>query len=835
MRSAESNGDASRARFEYDSQHRITAVKRGNVGGFQSTFPKTTFAYATGQTTVTDARNNASVYTIDGQGRVEKAKDPLNRERSQSWTANSDVATTTDAFQAASSPATGTTYTYDGKNNAKSVTLPTGAAASAAYTTGVSCPGTGGNDYQMKCSTDSAGNGKRYDYDANGNIKSISDTTSGGTGAEAFEYTYHGIDGESCGGFEGQVCTATDGNGNVTEHTYDADGNLTTVTPPAPLGTTTYTYDSLGRVTSVTDGNGDTTDYKYNERDDIIEIEYDNGALFATEYYPSGLKKSETDTDLTDTLVRVKTFEWDVWGRLTKEDGANTKDDVTYTYDPVGNLTRFDDNQGAVRYTYDAANQVREQMVGSTSTCTVGEDVAPDPHSNCIKFKYEKNGAEARRFLPGGAKIETVVDTSGRPTSIKATDAGGTVKAHVAYSYASGSSDRANIQKRTSHLEEGIPAGAITTYGYDSLNRLTSAVEKNGSTTNATWTYEYDDAGNRTKQIRSGDSGAPAGTTTYSYNAAHQITGTSADTTTWTYDAAGNQTRNGITGQTMAYDDRGAVTQIGTPTTITDPYEGTSTSTMLTDYAAFGQGNTDLLERSDGTTYTNTMAFGLHTEFDSASSGSVRAYTKTHDGRLTQVRFGGGSRFYYLTDHLGSAIGMFDSSGGWVGGYSYSPYGELRHVGSNTALTTSSSRYIGGYHDSESGLYKLGARYYDPSLGRFTQMDPSGQEANPYAYASGNPISASDPSGLRTNWEIVYDILIALLEGQDFFEAISGNTTSAEALGLGYGTGFGFLCAAALAPAAAATSGPGGAIVVGLGCAVLAIGVQNAFTQIYDV
>ncbi|WP_310734880.1 RHS repeat-associated core domain-containing protein [Microbacterium halimionae] len=45
-------------------------------------------------------------------------------------------------------------------------------------------------------------------------------------------------------------------------------------------------------------------------------------------------------------------------------------------------------------------------------------------------------------------------------------------------------------------------------------------------------------------------------------------------------------------------------------------------------------------------------------------------------------------------------------------------------------------------------MYKLGARHYEAAQGRFTQMDPSGQERNPSAYASCNPINSADPSGL---------------------------------------------------------------------------------------
>ncbi|MEU2447053.1 RHS repeat-associated core domain-containing protein [Streptomyces althioticus] len=53
------------------------------------------------------------------------------------------------------------------------------------------------------------------------------------------------------------------------------------------------------------------------------------------------------------------------------------------------------------------------------------------------------------------------------------------------------------------------------------------------------------------------------------------------------------------------------------------------------------------------------------------------------------------------------------------------------------------TRYAGAYADP-TGLYKMGHRYYAP-LGRFTQPDLSGQETNPYLYASGDPINNIGP------------------------------------------------------------------------------------------
>jgi RHS repeat-associated protein len=89
-------------------------------------------------------------------------------------------------------------------------------------------------------------------------------------------------------------------------------------------------------------------------------------------------------------------------------------------------------------------------------------------------------------------------------------------------------------------------------------------------------------------------------------------------------------------------------------------------------------------------------------------------------------------------------------SGNLVNTYQYDPYGNLT---SSTGSASNPWRYAGGYYDANTGLYKFGIRYYDPTTGRWTQRDPVGgslQElvkANPYVYAGNNLVNEIDPTG----------------------------------------------------------------------------------------
>ena len=107
---------------------------------------------------------------------------------------------------------------------------------------------------------------------------------------------------------------------------------------------------------------------------------------------------------------------------------------------------------------------------------------------------------------------------------------------------------------------------------------------------------------------------------------------------------------------------------------------------------------------------------------------------------------------YFHNDVSGSPVGTTDAIGNVLWKENYRPYGE-RVANSSAATANNKLWFTGKPQDAQTGLSYMGARYYDPMLGRFTGIDPKGVEANDlngfnrYAYANNNPYKYVDPDG----------------------------------------------------------------------------------------
>ena len=114
-----------------------------------------------------------------------------------------------------------------------------------------------------------------------------------------------------------------------------------------------------------------------------------------------------------------------------------------------------------------------------------------------------------------------------------------------------------------------------------------------------------------------------------------------------------------------------------------------------------------------------------------------------------------GTTYYYVTNLQGDVMGMVDTNGNTVANYTYDPYGKLLTATGELA-EKNPLRYRGYYYDSESGLYYLQSRYYDPATRRFVNADAyasTGQGiigTNMFAYCANCPTISCDPLGLWT-------------------------------------------------------------------------------------
>ena len=106
---------------------------------------------------------------------------------------------------------------------------------------------------------------------------------------------------------------------------------------------------------------------------------------------------------------------------------------------------------------------------------------------------------------------------------------------------------------------------------------------------------------------------------------------------------------------------------------------------------------------------------------------------------------------YYHNDLAGSPVAATNASGQVIWRESYRPYGE--RLTNAPASSGNKVWFTSRRQDAETGLVYMGARYYDPVVGRFIGADPVGFDVqnlhshNRYAYANNNPYRYLDPSG----------------------------------------------------------------------------------------
>ena len=145
------------------------------------------------------------------------------------------------------------------------------------------------------------------------------------------------------------------------------------------------------------------------------------------------------------------------------------------------------------------------------------------------------------------------------------------------------------------------------------------------------------------------------------------------------------------------------------------------------------------------------------------------------------IKDGTTSTYTYEKNIQGDIVGILnDSTRRRVVTYVYDAWGKVTSVTGTDAETVgkyNSLRYRGYYYDTETGMYYLQSRYYDPSYRRFINADEptliselaqsSTLGGNLFAYCSNNAVMGYDPSG-----EFVCATSLALTAGTNFWNPV---------------------------------------------------------------
>jgi RHS repeat-associated protein len=633
---------------------------------------------------------------------------------------------------------TKTSYSYDGAGNMDQ-SQNGGDSAATAVTLYSSNPGDG----SIKDTVDPVANHTTGANTTCGGPTSLGSTTA---------YTAFNVDGAA----NSSMPASSSGSGTVVPA---ASHELTSVDYShlgAGLGTKSFTYDGFGRQVTATDGKGVVTTYTYDADGAQTNVAYSSAGSTPVHKTYDALGDVLTQTDAAGTTTNT----YDGRGDLLTQSGPPGT--MSYTYDGDGNLATSVDGNGTSRYHYDKADE-NDQVTEATGRIDIVKYNKDHKQTDLWENTSGTNGTAATYDSAGNTlqtpagwstHIANTLDNQNKLTQIKTTrassDANGNRVSDLSYSYdlvggtcgvaGTGTTHTSRRQKVTDNL-----TGIVTQYCYDPNERLTSATPTSGTA----YTYSYDENGNILSRASTG------ATTTYNaYNAANQTcaqasTAPSGCGTGFSYDADGSLTAS-PTQSTFGY----------TPAEQTSgvtPAGGSGSS-----YTYAGTSQNELVSSGGASTATFTQGIPGITQMATASNGTLY-FERTPGGQLLSAQSGTGSsvaNYDYVPDGLGSIVAMVPANttstttagGTAVAAYSYTPYGAVATItdpagGDLTVANANPFRFTGAYQDANTKLLHLGARWYDPNTGRFTQPDPSGGSGNAYAYAGDDPIDFTDPSG----------------------------------------------------------------------------------------
>jgi len=485
----------------------------------------------------------------------------------------------------------------------------------------------------------------------------------------------------------GRPIASTNGAGSTCA-TYDAESRLVQQTAPGETQPTTYTYDPGGALRTATDASG------------TVTLGYDEAGR---------------NTTSTDSYGAQSSLAYDADGNLVLRNAATGSLQTGPVYSTV--------------YGYDNADQMVSLIDGANRNYAFSYT-----NVGYLKTTQYPNGTFSWNTYNAPGQMKAVYNRHGvlpspLPQSVPADSQGSPI---VDYTYTFDVDGKRAQDVRTG----GGLTSQTTTYGYDGIGRLSTVGLPNG--TNRTYSYDLDS--NRTSVVENGSTVATLSYVPGTTPGVDELTSATIAGTTSNY----AYTSDGATRQrgsdTLTWDGRGRFTG-GT-------FHGV---TLSISYDALGR----VRSRTAASTTTRYLYSGDAevSTFETTAAGVIQA--SSADGPSGDVAVYSGPpttgstvRFVYYDGH-GNTAALADTSGARTDAYTYDPFGAM--TGSTSMVRN--QQWLGQWGkklDGVSGLVHLGAREYDPTVGRFLSRDPvEGGSANAYDYGFCDPVNGYDLDGAQ--------------------------------------------------------------------------------------
>ncbi|AOR23440.1 RHS repeat-associated core domain-containing protein [Clostridium taeniosporum] len=340
------------------------------------------------------------------------------------------------------------------------------------------------------------------------------------------------------------------------------------------------------------------------------------------------------------------------------------------------------------------------------------------------------------------------------------------------------------------------------TYSYNELNEL---IREDNQVLNKTIVYSYDDGGNFESKVE------------YPYTDPLTTPLGATNTVNYTYgDTNWKDKLTNFNGKEITYD------AIGNPLTYDEYTYSWEWGRQLASMT--GNGNTISYKYNDSGIRTqktvNDITTNYHLVGDKVTyedNGIDKIYyTYDASGQLVSMNITSSEtsdingEYYYIRNAQGDIIGLFDGTETQIASYSYDSWGKLISIkdGSGVDITNDTEsigyknpyRYRGYRYDTETGLYYLQSRYYNPEWGRFINADSEGGTVgellshNVFAYCGNNPVNRLDPDG-RAWWIIgaVAGAVVGGIAGAAYSYYTTGSVDWRYVAGALVGAGLGYL------------------------------------------